>query len=142
MWSHAYLFWKIPPSTKKKSPFHIYWFYEYFPAKLIPNDYEGHTCSFRTNLVPFRIRTFRHPLHVWWFCIFCTPSTFILTSTFIREIRVATIPLAYELSEQWWKTIDLLYFGNFYSRFLFDLKYKCPISYPDWANVLFNFILI
>ena len=74
---------------KKNPPFHIYWFHEYFPAKLIPNDYEGLTCSFRTNLVPFRIRTFRHPLHVWWFCIFCTPSTFIPTSTFIREIRLS-----------------------------------------------------
>ena len=27
-------------------------------------------------------------LHVYWFCNFCTPSTFIPTSTLIREMRV------------------------------------------------------
>ena len=29
-------------------------------------------------------------LHVYWFCNFCTPSTFILTSAVIREVRVST----------------------------------------------------
>ena len=29
-------------------------------------------------------------LHVYWFCNFCTPSTFISTSTVIREMRVVT----------------------------------------------------
>ena len=84
----------------KSPPPHIYWFLIYFPTKLIPNDKEGHSFSFRTNLVPFRI--FRHPLHaysllhVWCFCIFCTPSVFIPTSRFIREMRVRTLQLIHK----------------------------------------------
>ena len=30
--AHAYRFWKIPPSTKKKSPLHVYWFHTYIPT--------------------------------------------------------------------------------------------------------------
>ena len=29
--AHNYWFWKIPPSTKRKSSLHVYWFHEYLP---------------------------------------------------------------------------------------------------------------
>ena len=30
--AYTYRFWKIPPSTKKKSPLHVYWFRKYIPT--------------------------------------------------------------------------------------------------------------
>ena len=30
--AHAYRFWKIPPSTKKKFPLQVYWFHKFIPT--------------------------------------------------------------------------------------------------------------
>ena len=52
--------------------------------------------SFKSNMFQPIFQLFKYKmsglqysnLHVSWFCNFCTPSTFIPTSTFIREMRV------------------------------------------------------
>ena len=67
----------------KKNTLHVYWFLKFIPP-YIPRLLHLCTSFFPKNPT---IHVYSN-LHVYWFCNFYTPSTFIPTSTTIREMNM------------------------------------------------------
>ena len=98
-------------------PLHVYYIY----VLVFPKDPTLHVYS---------------NLHVYWFCKFCTPSTFIPTSTVIREMRVGPMILA-KIKIYVFTRAKLLFQVcyetpcnslNLYKRFCWKIQQKCCLK--------------
>ena len=120
MWGHAYRFWKIPPSTKRKPLPHLLISLQNFPIFLqnLMTFFLRVILSYR-NL--FYLKNWRKKVN--WFCNFCTPPRLFQPPwllercelriwSCIRDIRTNFI----FYSPVDWSDIMIFYYYFFYSR--------------------------
>ena len=77
-------------------------------------------------------------LHVYWFCNFCTPSTFIPTSSAIREMRVVIWHI-FEPHRTFWQKGTFKKSGRFpicLLRVHTYMNFICPFKFSDLPKAL------